>query len=1114
MKSPLRAALAGLAVLVVASLAVPQPAAHASPVKAGAPQLVTDAFTVTLVTGDKVTVTSGAGKHGVLVTPAKGRENTRFVTRKLNGGLSVIPVDALPLIAADKLDSRLFDVLLLQKWGYDDAHTSELPLITTAPAGTRSAPRALAGSRSVRSLPELGLSSVRTAKRDAAGFWTSFTTASRGLRPTVGKLWLVGKLQPTLDVSVPQVGAPEAWADGNTGKGATVAVLDTGIDENHPDLKGVVTDSKDFTDSPVGITDQVGHGTHVASTIAGRGTASAGKYTGVAKEASLLIGKVCGGVGCDEDAILFGMQWAVFSGARIVSMSLGATQYDTPSILETAVNYYSKANDVLFVVAAGNGGGPETISSPGTADEALTVGSVDKGTEDLSYFSSQGPRVTISRRFDYGLKPDITAPGGGIIAAHAEGTPGDGPYVEMSGTSMATPHVAGGAAILSAEHPDWSMAEVKAALMSTAKNNPALSVYQQGAGRLDVGKASRATVTATGSLSMGYFPWPNADAPTVSKTITYTNRGSAPVTLDVSVVATDANHKPAAAGLFTTSAPTVTVPAGASAPLTVAVHPAAGSAGLYSGLVSARSADGSVALQTAIGAYKEPESYNINFLHLTRSDRGTLTEVLIVNRQTGKFYFNYLDSSPASITRLPAGSYAVHAATFETQGGPGDAAGTILEAHNVNLTRAQEVVLDDRKANVISMKSDTDTDTAVVHSIATDMNVAAAGRNLGITYRDLDGRLLIVPGAENVPSFSYGITATLIKAGSAWQGNPSGPPSPYTYNFAIPGSGKYPANPAYVSTAANSATVTQSIHRQGAEEGRQTYHQLFTPAAGDFAVAFTVGLGDLTTRTDRFMTPPGATASTGMVTGTKQPNGSSGFEQILNNQRRRYLPGTQLTEQWNGAVFGPSFSSTGDAPARTGDAISGYVWAFSDQAHPGGDYQSNGTAELSKDGNVIWQSKTRGAIAAKVPGDAGDYRLALTVNRDHAWSSFAQQISAVWTFHSEHPADTTPVVLPLQAVRFRPLLDADNTAPAGAFTVPLRVDRAPGSAEGTAKTVSVDASYDGGKTWTAVKVTGSANARTVHLTNPAGGAVSLRATVVDTAGNGVVQTTIGAYLVR
>lgn len=129
------------------------------------------------------------------------------------------------------------------------------------------------------------------------------------------------------------------------------------------------------------------------------------------------------------------MQWAVDQGADVVNMSLGGGPGDGTDLMSRTLNEMSAASGTLFVVAAGNDGARETVGTPGAADSALTVGSVTKD-DKLSEFSSRGPRLG-----DFGLKPEISAPGSDIIAARAAGTNPeisvDEYYATMSGTSMA-----------------------------------------------------------------------------------------------------------------------------------------------------------------------------------------------------------------------------------------------------------------------------------------------------------------------------------------------------------------------------------------------------------------------------------------------------------------------------------------------------------------------------------------------------------------------------------------------------------------------------------------------------------------------------------------------------
>ena len=152
----------------------------------------------------------------------------------------------------------------------------------------------------VRRLPSIDGAALVANKPQVRTFWESFAPEMDLTDPTptldagVEKVWLDGRVTATLKDSVPQIGAPEAWAAGFDGTGVTVAVLDTGIDVNHPDLAGQIDDTASFVPGEA-VTDVNGHGTHVAGTIVGTGAASGGDYKGVAPGADLIVGKVLGG---------------------------------------------------------------------------------------------------------------------------------------------------------------------------------------------------------------------------------------------------------------------------------------------------------------------------------------------------------------------------------------------------------------------------------------------------------------------------------------------------------------------------------------------------------------------------------------------------------------------------------------------------------------------------------------------------------------------------------------------------------------------------------------------------------------------------------------------------
>ncbi|MGW1093419.1 S8 family serine peptidase, partial [Streptomyces sp. NPDC002596] len=377
--------------------------------------------TVTLVTGDKVMVTTDTSGHSsAAVLPREDGTQPIVQTYQVGKDLYVYPEGASQAIAEGKVDEQLFNVTGLIRQGYDDTHTDTLPLIATYRNSVNvaeSAPAAPRGSERGLSLPAVDGVALKAGKDTAAAFWQDITNTRSRSGSTLKKLWLDGRVEATLDQSTKQVHAPEAWAAGYDGKGTKVAVLDTGVDAEHPDLVNQVAAAKNFTDSKT-TDDRQGHGTHTASTVGGSGAASDGRKKGVAPGSSLLVGKVLNDAGYGLDSwIIAGMQWAVDQKADVVSMSLGNPRIgDCADPMAQATQELSKSKHTLFVVAAGNSGpGAETVSSPGCVPGVLTVGAVDRD-DTTAQFSSRGP-VAVTHT----LKPEIAAPGVGISAAAAGG---------------------------------------------------------------------------------------------------------------------------------------------------------------------------------------------------------------------------------------------------------------------------------------------------------------------------------------------------------------------------------------------------------------------------------------------------------------------------------------------------------------------------------------------------------------------------------------------------------------------------------------------------------------------------------------------------------------------
>lgn len=287
------------------------------------------------------------------------------------------------------------------------------------------------------------------------------------------------------------VGAPEAWSVA-TGAGVTVAVVDSGVDADHPALAGSVLPGRSYVDvdpgaeprllafgadpGPVyerafGQADPVGHGTAVAGLIAG-GAGSA--HPGVAPDAQILPVRVLDDENRYHDSAMVGaaVEWAVDNGADIVNLSLGG-HYDSPAFAEAIA--YAEQRDVLIVACTGNQGADEPAEDvwfPARVSQVLAVTGSDVGGERW--------RTAVT-----GAETDLAAPGAELVAPQ----PGGG-YKTVTGTSFASAVVSGAAALVRSAHPEWSADQVRRALTATAvPGGPGL-----GAGVVDVAAAVAAEV--------------------------------------------------------------------------------------------------------------------------------------------------------------------------------------------------------------------------------------------------------------------------------------------------------------------------------------------------------------------------------------------------------------------------------------------------------------------------------------------------------------------------------------------------------------------------------------------------------------------------------------------
>jgi serine protease AprX len=308
--------------------------------------------------------------------------------------------------------------------------------------------------------------------------------------------------------------ADAVWKRGITGRGVTVAVLDTGV-ASVPDLAGrLVQVRNDLTgqttpcknlSGELDCNDRYGHGTFIAGLIAGNGASSGGKWKGVAPGASILSVKAAGADGsADVSNILAAIQWVVSFkdryNIRVLNLSLGtdSTQDWRVDPLNYAVERAWAAGMTVVVAASNNGPAAGTITKPADDPWVITVGATDdRGTPGLSDdllpdFSARGPTA-------HGLaKPDVAAPGAHVVSLRAPGStidtrfPNyvDGSYRQGSGTSMATGVVSGAAALLLQANPGFTPDRVKYALVATARNAASNDRMAVGAGVVDANAAA------------------------------------------------------------------------------------------------------------------------------------------------------------------------------------------------------------------------------------------------------------------------------------------------------------------------------------------------------------------------------------------------------------------------------------------------------------------------------------------------------------------------------------------------------------------------------------------------------------------------------------------------
>lgn len=1106
------AVAAAAAVALAAGMTTPaaaQPYSPAAVAKAASGSTGKASHQLTLITGDRVSVDAKGRVVGF--QPAEGRDGIPVHKQIRDGRTLVIPADAQRLIASGKLDRRLFDITELNRPENRRAQKKDLRLIVSyrgaqsAQAAAKAEVRDAGATRIGRSLTSLNAQSVATPKADAPDLWQALTSeqagnAQRTTATGVDRIWLDGRRKATLDRSVAQIGAPTAWKAGYTGKGVKIAVLDTGVDGTHADLKGKIVAAKNFTKSP-DLKDRIGHGTHVASTAAGSGARSGGKFKGVAPDAQLLAGKVLGDDGFGDDSgILAGMEWAVAQGADIVNLSLGGM--DTPEVdaLEAAVNKLSATKGVLFAIAAGNeGSGAGTVGSPGSADAALTVGAVDVN-DKLAGFSSRGPRVG-----DSAIKPDVTAPGVAITAASAPGSEiakevGESPagYLTIDGTSMATPHVAGAAALLKQQHPEWTYQQLKNVLASSTKPG-AYTPFQQGTGRIAVDRALTQTVVSEEvSVNLGVQQWPHTDDVPVTKPVTYRNLGTTDVTLDVTVAGTGPKGKPAPAGFFTLGASQVTVPAGGTAAVELTADTRLGGAevGSYSAYVVATG--GGQTVRTAAAVDRERESYDVTLKAIGRTGKAAPAADAELDGLSasaeGSWYTSAFKNGVATV-RVPKGTFVLNGSVVTDPKRKYDV--DWLVQPKLSITKNTTITLDARRTKPAAITLPVKGTT--LRGIETEYTIAT--EDYDTTYGWAVGPKGTLRTAHIGPKITDGSLS------QRWAG--SWNKGAGDYNIAFGGKVTQFATGVSRKYTANQFATVKLTMGVGAVKKKTGEVWPIAELPGGYGMYGAPAHQALPgVRTVRLATSDKARWALEFAQiGGKDKQGYPIYESAYSlGNPATYQGGKSYTKTVNTGVFGPRLAGY-DGVYREGNEIAGFVPLLADgRGNDGAPEFSSVTTVLHRNGKKYAQTKDplQGWDYFTVPAGSADYRLSSSVRHTAKISALSTRVDVSFTFRSKKASTK----LPASTVRFTPALTTDGRATAGrTVSVPVTVQ---GSAAGkNLKALATYVSYNGGKTWKKVTV----KKGRITVKNPAKNkAISFAANITDKKGNRSTVRIYNAYL--
>jgi hypothetical protein len=467
-----------------------------------------------------------------------------------------------------------------------------------------------------------------------------------------------------------------------------------------------------------------------------------------------------------------------------------------------------------------------------------------------------------------------------------------------------------------------------------------------------------------------------------------------------------------------------------------------------------------------------------------------------------------IDADGTGTARLPVGKYTLSVEQFS--GGVNDDDIELTELVNplVDLTKNTAVVADGRAAKPLSVTIPEKGATQFFGHVHFTFAVADGNAWLG---QDLTGpnfdRMYTAQIGPNDKAVRTTVSAQFAKKNA----NGGKSDSPYLYNLAWNLPGRYVTGFERKVAPRDLATVRSSF----ASEGDNTLGEsstLYRPIgqrdrgwgmSADFHLPFS--------RTDFYNTDGGGEWKSEHSYGDFF-DGDQRFLAIRESDWTRYDAGKTYTASWNKAVYGPTFGAWNDATAtRTGDELAFAPDLLSDAPDRASWAVGVGHTTVTRNGEVL-KDDASGNAYLTLPAAAADYRVTIAIERS-APAVLAKSMTTTWDFRSGHVEGDKPSLLPVSTIHFSPAVDENNIAQAryGGIVVPITVDAQPGSKAGDGKSLTVQVSYDDGKTWTPAHVDLQGNRGVAFLPNPAGhGYVSLKAKATSSLG-GVEQTVLRAF---